>query len=542
MTPTRKTRSHLRACRRHRRPRGVVLVIVLFVVVILALSAFTFTELMLTHYEGAQNSVKAVQARQLIDSGSETVKMLLLQDEASREESGGLYNNQYSLRGVVVVPDTDPQFRGCFSVLAPVIDEQGMFSGIRFGLEDESTRLNLNFLPAADKLLENGGRTLLMAMPGMTEDVADAIMDWIDEDDEPREFGAEGEYYGTLDPPYYPKNAPLDSVEELLLVRGVTPTMLFGMDLNRNGVIDPHESQATGQTSPTIASLTDPALGDLSRGWSPYLTLYSAEKNVNSLGLPRIDLNSDDLEALYDQLNEVVGAEWATFIVAYRQSGPYDGDEDGEIVAGDLDFSRAGETKLTQVLDLVGAKTEARFAGQSDPVVLGPLFPAELGAMALYMPTLMDNCTASSAGQVIPGRININQAPRAVLLGIPGMTEELADEILDMRPVQGSTSESENLNMLYETWLLTEGLLFNEQGEPDLATMKQLVPFVCAGGDVYRAQVVGYFQGGGASARAEVVFDNTGAVPRVVFWRDLSHLGRGYNLETLGVDLTGQGF
>jgi hypothetical protein len=70
--------------------------------------------------------------------------------------------------------------------------------------------------------------------------------------------------------------------------------------------------------------------------------------------------------------------------------------------------------------------------------------------------------------------------------------------------------------------------------------MKQLMPFCCGGGDVYRAQVVGYFQGGGASARSEIVWDNTGAVPRVLFWRDLSHLGRGYNLETLGVDLTGR--
>ena len=58
----------------------------------------------------------------------------------------------------------------------------------------------------------------LMAMPGMTDDVADAILDWIDEDDEPREYGAEWDYYAQLQPPYKPKNGPLDTVEELLLV------------------------------------------------------------------------------------------------------------------------------------------------------------------------------------------------------------------------------------------------------------------------------------------------------------------------------------
>jgi hypothetical protein len=532
-----ESRAAARRPRRHGgRRRGMVLVIVLFVVVILALSAYTFTELMLTHYDGAKNSVKAAQARALVDSGVETLKVLLLQDEATREEAGGIYDNQYSLRGAVVVADMDPQFRGCFSVLAPALDNQGSLGGLRFGLEDESTRLNLNFLPVADKLMEGGGRTLLLALPGMTEDIADAILDWMDEDDEPREFGAELEYYGTLTPPYAPKNSALDSVEELLLVRGVTPLLLFGLDSNRNGVIDAHEASAAGGESVVTS---DPALGSVARGWAPFLTLYSAEKNLDPYGLPRIDLNNDDLEALYDQLAEVVGDEWATFIVAYRQSGPYEGDDEGVVASGQLDFTRQGQTKFTQVLDLVGRKTQARYVGQNEPVTLASPFPADIGAMNLFLPKLLDSCTASAAGQIIPGRININQAPRAVLLGIPGLEEELVDQIIEARGSGDNTAAEQNPNFRYETWLLTEGLLFNEQGQPDIDKMRQLTPFVCAGGDVYRAQVVGYFQGGGASARVEVVLDNTGAVPSIVFWRDLSHLGRGYNLETLGIDLTG---
>jgi hypothetical protein len=70
--------------------------------------------------------------------------------------------------------------------------------------------------------------------------------------------------------------------------------------------------------------------------------------------------------------------------------------------------------------------------------------------------------------------------------------------------------------------------------------MQQLSPFMCGGGDVYRAQVIGYFQGGGGSSRTEVVIDNTALTPSIVFWRDLTHLGRGYPLEVLGINLTGQ--
>ena len=64
------------------------------------------------------------------------------------------------------------------------------------------------------------------------------------------------------------------------------------------------------------------------------------------------------------------------------------------------------------------------------------------------------------------------------------------------------------------------------------------MPFISGGGNVYRGQVVGYFQGGQAASRAEVVFDATSPMPRVVFWRDLTHLGRGYSLDTLGVDFS----
>jgi hypothetical protein len=71
--------------------------------------------------------------------------------------------------------------------------------------------------------------------------------------------------------------------------------------------------------------------------------------------------------------------------------------------------------------------------------------------------------------------------------------------------------------------------------------MKVLMPFVTAGGDVYRAQVVGYYEAGGVAARHEVVVDATLNDPRVLFWRNLTHLGRGYALETLGVEMEADG-
>jgi general secretion pathway protein K len=60
------------------------------------------------------------------------------------------------------------------------------------------------------------------------DNLIDAIKDWIDSDNEATKFGAESSYYQTLERPYACKNAPLDFLEELLLVRGITKELFYG--------------------------------------------------------------------------------------------------------------------------------------------------------------------------------------------------------------------------------------------------------------------------------------------------------------------------
>lgn len=61
--------------------------------------------------------------------------------------------------------------------------------------------------------------------------ILEAIIDWIDDDDDPSGFGgAESSYYTGLEASYEPRNGPMEFVEELLLVRGVTPELYYGED------------------------------------------------------------------------------------------------------------------------------------------------------------------------------------------------------------------------------------------------------------------------------------------------------------------------
>jgi len=578
------------------RKRGVVLLVVLVVVMMLTLGAYAYTALMRSHRESSVQTNRQLQAKLMVDSGVDVVRTFLLQPQDAQLDAGGRYNNP-SFKQLPVIDDLDPAARGYVTIVAPALDDNGNLAGARFGLEDESGRLNLNTLLVFEQQLggapqksgasgtsgtsgtgqatspmanagtllaasaalsggSSGGtyktaassdsaRGLLMALPGMSADVADAILDWLDEDDEAREYGAESAYYATLEPAYAPKNGPLDTVEELLRVRGVTPQLLFGSDTNRNGQIDPNEapgaqsmfgpnaSQAALQDIESKASsgAAGVSSGSLDRGWSSYLTLHSRERNLTPEGQPRIYLNNADLKMLYDELAAVFPPEWATFIVAYRQGGSYTAaatntNNPPQSANGhQIDFNLKSKTKFTQVLDLVGAQTQIKFSGEPQAIIVKSPFDSDVGAMNVYMGKLMDYVTVNPAATV-PGRININQAPAALLRGIPGIDDSIVDQILSMRTAELT---SEKPNRRHETWLLTEAVV-------DLQKMKLLQPFMNSGGHVYRAQIVGYYQSGEAASRAEAIFDATGMLPRVVLWREMSHLGRGYALETLGID------
>src|SRR5262245_39499046 len=168
--------------------RGMVLILVLVVIAMLSLGAYSFTHLMLAHHDAALQTSRQLQARSIIDSGVESIRLFVGQPEATRQEGGGTYDNPGRFRAIQIVQSDDPKSRGSYTCIAAALGSDGTFSGIRYGLENESTRLNLNTLTYVDQTVPGGARTLLMALPGMTEDVADSILDWLDEDEEPREY------------------------------------------------------------------------------------------------------------------------------------------------------------------------------------------------------------------------------------------------------------------------------------------------------------------------------------------------------------------
>ncbi len=132
----------------------------------------------------------------------------------------------------------------------------------RVDIQDESGKINLNMVS------EEQIRALAEAAGIDKKDaaiIADSIMDWRDPDRAHRLNGAEDDYYETLNPPYKAKNGRIETIEELLLVRGISPEYFYGYpERAPNGSI--------------IYKF----------GLSRYFTVYSARNqiNVNFAALP----------------------------------------------------------------------------------------------------------------------------------------------------------------------------------------------------------------------------------------------------------------
>ncbi len=97
---------------------------------------------------------------------------------------------------------------------------------ITLTIEDEERKININNLVMPQRNAANDQNVAvfrrLLEVLAIDPSVADAVLDWLDNDESPRVGGAESSYYLSLRYPYKSKNDFFDTVEEMRLVRGVT--------------------------------------------------------------------------------------------------------------------------------------------------------------------------------------------------------------------------------------------------------------------------------------------------------------------------------
>ncbi len=292
------------------RPRSaMILPVVLVLIGLLALTMAGFVFFMRAELAGAQAQRDGQQARLAAESGLEEVTYGL---RTMRDDVTAWLNVPERYRNILVwsegyTREEDPvrsmgSRKDILAMLRPIAawrysvvaeDLDGVPGTIRYGITPEASKLNLN--AASDAEIERLVTPLLLELG--VENAADlvaALLDWRDQDDDLRPGGAEREYYSTLMPGYYPKNGKLDTLEELLLVKGFNAAVLYGEDVNRNGILDANENDGDAKFP-----YYDNGDGILNRGIAPYVTVWSREVGAdrqNKEGL--VNINTAPLRVL----------------------------------------------------------------------------------------------------------------------------------------------------------------------------------------------------------------------------------------------------
>ena len=412
------------------REAGTVLITAMWVLLALAGMALALARAARVEVAASANTVAALQAESLARGGLRFVLAALAENATTAVD--------LSCEAVKVGD-------GYFWVLRNQLDDD---STRAFGITDEASRVNLNAAP----------EDMLLKLPGMTAELAAAIVDWRDSDSEVSPGGAESEYYLLLDEPYDCKNGRFETVDELLMVKGATETILFGEDANRNGVLDSNENDAD-QSAPE-----DNRDGRLDRGLYDYVTVYSREPNKTASGEDRVNVNSGDTSKLSTLLRGVVRSDrYFQMMDAVRSRRPFD---------NALDF----------YFD-VG------------------LTPEEFKQIA-------DKLTTTNA-RTIEGRINVNTAPRAVLLCLPGLDESDADALVEKRSASGTDKTS--LAWVVEALPKEKAVAIG-----GLITTRSYV---------FSADIVALSPRGRGWKRYRAVIDTRESPSRVVLWKDLTRLG-----------------
>jgi general secretion pathway protein K len=190
--------------------RGFALVITLIVTALLVALAVEFINETYVDASHSHNFVASQQSGVLAESGAMLGRSLLELDLGSSLPGGG-----------------HPGYSSLLDTWAQPLQWSDETGTLTISIEEESGKLNLNSLlySGSDNSypFRNVAKNLFLNLK-LPAELSDTVVDWINAvEKQPQNNGAKSPYYNSLKPPYNVKGAPLDTVEELGLVKGFTP-------------------------------------------------------------------------------------------------------------------------------------------------------------------------------------------------------------------------------------------------------------------------------------------------------------------------------
>jgi general secretion pathway protein K len=198
--------------------QGIALLIVLWVMTIIMVTALSFTLLTRAETFGTLTF-------------KDRVAMQLLAEAGIERGIAEILNRSVHARQNITLVDKEVWKTNGTAYYGHL--EDGKY---QVKIYDETGKISLNGLSDASGIIVKKLLVNLGSSPEEADTIVDSILDWKDADSLHRLYGAEDEYYQSLPRPYKARNAAFASLEELLLVKGITRDILYGSG-KREGLI-----------------------------------------------------------------------------------------------------------------------------------------------------------------------------------------------------------------------------------------------------------------------------------------------------------------
>jgi general secretion pathway protein K len=185
--------------------KGLALLLVLLVITLLVAMVVEFDYKTRIDLRAAGNLRDGLQATYLAKAGIAAAQATLKDDQKR--------NSTTNLTAIWAMP------------LPPLPLGEGTVS---VQITDEASKFNINNLVTQSiphKIVPSSVNEAkqLFTLVQVDPNLVDAIVDWVDTDNEPTgSFGAEEDYYQSLPKPYHCKNNTMDLLSELHLIKGIT--------------------------------------------------------------------------------------------------------------------------------------------------------------------------------------------------------------------------------------------------------------------------------------------------------------------------------
>ncbi len=464
-----KTRSHSRRlCRSwpSSRTRGSALVLVLWVMVVLGAVAMPLAYASHLRLQATATLGQGTQALYLARAGVEKAicDLLSLRDSSQaaadyRESDTVPYSNV-------------PLGEGTWTLFAGWDDSQKPV----YGIMDESAKINV--LTADESVLSQ--------IPGLTAQIVAGILSM-------RQAGE------------------LRCIADLLRIDGVDPELLYGEDLSGNGLGDP--TRTAGPDEDQAEAGSEPA----EPGVAAYLTCCSVARNVTSDGQKRVNLSSAGKDDLMKAIPTLTSQE-ADSIVARRGQQAFKSIADlldvplaqpGSQAAQGQPGLQSGGALPGAASGLGGSTTQISSGtpggtGGSPPA--GQPGSTQMAFDQNRLKQIADYVCVTN-DDTIRGLVNINTAEARVLVCLPGITDAIADRIVQSR--ERNAGGFKTVADLLDVAGMTADVF------------KSVCPLVSARSDVFNVRSFGVVHNGEVSRCVEAIIDRSADAVRIVQWREL---------------------